>query len=283
MSAAGLMALAAGAAAVAGAWELLAAVERARAWAWIDAALRALRRAHGEGRPPTAPERRRLAALATGCLLGAGWIVGGAALALPAAVAGPALAAAVVRAGRRRYRARLAAGAAGAARALAASLAAGRSVRSAVAEAAAGLEGPVAHELRHAAAALAAGEPTDAALEALRRRAASPPWDALISGVLLQRDAGGDLAALLRDLAASLDAAERSERDALAATAQARFTAWLVAGLPALAAGLAELASPGFVAGLAGDPLSAALAVPALVLQAVALGAIRLIGRSALA
>ena len=38
--------------------------------------------------------------------------------------------------------------------------------------------------------------------------------------------------ALLRELAASGEAADRAERDARAATAQARFTAWLVLGLP---------------------------------------------------
>ena len=70
-------------------------------------------------------------------------------------------------------------------------------------------------------------------LERLRARAASPAWDTMVAGILLQRDAGGDLAALLRDLAASLEAAARAERDALAATAQARFTARLVARAPA--------------------------------------------------
>ena len=114
----------------------------------------------------------------------------------------------------------------------------------------------------------------------LRARAGSHAWDTLTAAVLLQRDAGGDLAALLRELAVSGEAAERAERDARAATAQARFTAWLVLGLPAAAACLAELAAPGFLATLAGNPLSAWLAGLGVLLQLVALACVRRLARS---
>ena len=57
--------------------------------------------------------------------------------------------------------------------------------------------------------ALSLGEPTDVALERFRARAAAPAYDTLVAAVMLQRDAGGDLAGLLRDLAASLEAASR--------------------------------------------------------------------------
>ena len=105
-------------------------------------------------------------------------------------------------------------------------------------------------------------------LERLRLRAGCRAWDTLIAAILLQRDAGGDLPALLRELAAALEAADRLERDARTATAQARFTAWLVVGLPVAAAALAELAAPGFLAALVAAPLPAALTVCALLLQA---------------
>lgn len=279
MTLAGLMAFAAGAVGVAGAWELLAAVERARAVAWLEAAVRPLARAQREGREPSAPERRRLGVLASGCLLVAGWIVAGPVIALPAAVVGPLAAAALVASRRRAYRARLAAGAAATARALAAALTAGRSVRGAVGEAARGLDGPAGHELRRTDAALVAGASTEAGLEALRARAGSRAWDTLVAAVLLQRDAGGDLPALLRDLATSQEAAARADHDARAVTAQARFTARLVAGLPAVALVLAELGSPGFLAGLVTKPLSAVLVMLAALLQLIALLAVRGIGR----
>ena len=110
-------------------------------------------------------------------------------------------------------------------------------------------------------------------------RAGCRAWDTLIAAILLQRDAGGDLPALLRELAAALEAADRLERDARTATAQARFTAWLVVGLPVAAAALAELAAPGFLAALVAAPLPAALTLCALLLQAVGLAAIHRIVR----
>jgi tight adherence protein B len=281
MSRAVLLAFAAGAAGLLGAWEALAAVERSQMAAGLGRALEPLVRAGREGRTPTRPERRRLALLATGALAAAGWLLGGPALGALAAVAGPALAIAAVKARRRRYAAELRSGAAGAARALADAIAAGHSVRGAIAAAAAGTTGAAGHELRAAARAAALGEPTPESLERLRRRAATPAWDAIVAGILLQRDAGGDLAGLLRDQADALETADRIEREARTATAQARFTARLVLVLPAGAAVLAELASPGLIAGLLAHPLSVWLVAMAAVLQAAAVLAVSRLGRAA--
>jgi tight adherence protein B len=269
----------AGAAGVLGVWEALAAVERSRAVAALERALEPLVRAGHEGRAPTGPEQRRLALLATGALAAGGWLVGGLALGALAAFIGPALVLAAVRARRRRYARSVGKGAAGAARALADAVGAGHSIRGAIAVAASGLDGAAGHGLRTTARALALGDPTADALEALRRRAADPAWDAIVAGILLQRDAGGDLAGLLRNQAAALEAAERIGRDARAATAQARFTARLVLLLPAGAAALAELAGPGLIAGLLDHPLSVWLVVMAAVLQATAILAVALLAR----
>ncbi len=113
----------------------------------------------------------------------------------------------------------------------------------------------------------------------LRRRSADPGWDTLVAAILLQRDAGGDLARLLRGLAERLEGARRAEADARSATAQARFTAWLVAALPAGAAVLAELGSPGSIASLIAEPLTAALLTASAVLQVTAILAVRRIAR----
>jgi tight adherence protein B len=279
MSHAVLLAFGAGAATVGAAWEALAAVERSRLGGALERALEPLARAGREGRAPTRPERRRLALLATGVLAAAGWLAGGPALGAVAAVAGPLLVVAAVRARRRRYARELRRGAAAAARALADAVSAGHSIRSAIAAAAHGIPGPAGHELRAAAQGIALGEPTVAVLERLRCRAAAPAWDTLVAGILLQRDAGGDLAGLLRDQAAALEATERTERDARAATAQARFTARLVLLMPAGAAVLAELASPGLLAGLVEHPLSGWLVGTAAVLQLLAVLAVSRLAR----
>jgi len=266
--------------AVLAAWELVAAIEPTRAAARIGGVLAPLVRAGSEGRSPSAREQQRLTLVAAAALAAAGWLVGGAGGGVVAAIAGPSVAVAAVRTRRRRYAAELTAGAAGVARALADGVGAGHSIRGAVTEAAGGVPGAAGRELRRVAASFALGEPTDPALEQLRRRACSPAWDTMVAGILLQRDAGGDLAGLLRDLAASLEAADRTDRDARTATAQARFTAWLVLALPIGAAGLAELAAPGFVTRLAGEPVAAALVLGAVLLEAVAMVAIRHIARS---
>jgi tight adherence protein B len=267
----------AGALGVLAAWEALAAVDQRLAARAVGRWFAPLR-AHGE---PSAVERRRLAAVAAGALCAAGWLVAGPLAALVLAAAGPWAAnrALAVRRGRRR--ADLAAAAPAVARALADALAGGHSVRGAIAAAAdgGGLDGAAGAELRAAAAALEAGAVTDDVLDALRRRAADPGWDTLVTAILLQRDAGGDLAQLLRGLAERLETARRAEADAHTATAQARFTAWLVAALPAGAAVLAELGSPGSVASLVAEPLTAALLAASAALQATAILAVRRIAR----
>jgi tight adherence protein B len=272
-----VLALAAGVVGVAAAWELIVACSSAGPSRSIARLIAPLRRAGAAGTEPTVAERRRLALLAAVAALAAGWLIAGRAAALVLAALGPPAVAAVVRARRRRWRSRLADQAAVVARAIGDALAGGHSVRGAIAAAAldGGIAAPAAAELRDAATALELGEATEIVLERLRRRAAAPAYDTLIAAILIQRDAGGDLARLLRDLAASLEAAGRAARDARAVTAQARFTGTLVAGLPAGAAALAELAQPGTLTGLLSAPLTATMVVTALILQLAGLATIR--------
>ena len=273
MSLAAVMAAVAAGAGVLAVWDLIAAIEGVAVSAGIARALAPLRRAGGEGREPTAPERRRLAALAAAVLLGAGWIVAGPLAGAVLATGGPWAVVAAVRARRRRWREALAQGAPAAARALADALAGGHSLRGALSAVAAdgGVPGPAGGELRAAARALALGEPTETVLARLRSRAGAGPWETLVAAMLLQREAGGDLAGLLRTTAGTLEDTVRLERDARTATAQARFTGTLVCALPLAVAGLAELARPGYLASLAGSPLTAWLAGCAIAFQLAAL------------
>lgn len=281
---AALLAAGSAACAVLAAWDALGAAEEARvaraAARWVARPLAVLR----SGREPTSPERRRLALLGTLSLAGAGWLVAGPIIAALLAAAGPWVARSALAARRRRRTAALVAGAAGVARTLADALTAGHSVRGALIEAAAAggsgaVPGPAGEELRAVGAALELGEPTETVLAGLAARARAPAYDVLVAAVLLQRDAGGNLAELLRSLAVALEERARVEADARSATAQARFTAMLVAGLPVAGAVLGELAQPGFLAGVAAEPLPAMLAGCALVLQVLALVLVRRIAR----
>ena len=262
MSVAVLLAGLAGACALLAAWEAIAAAEQERvlqsARRWCAPVLDVLR----SGREPTSPERRRLVALGTLSLLGAGWLLAGA--------VGRARARRRPRRGRRaRWCARagaaartaVAAGAPAIARALADALAGGHSVRGALAAAASdgAIAGPAGEEMRRVAAGLALGERTEDVLRALARARRRGPLDTLVAAVLLQRDAGGDLAALLRDLAAALEERGRVVADARSATAQARFTALLVTGLPVAGLALGEIVQPGFVFALVSAPITAVM------------------------
>jgi tight adherence protein B len=272
------MAGAAGALGVLAAWEALAAIDQRLAARALGRWLAPLRR---DGEPSSA-ERRRLAAVAAAALCAGGWLLLGPLAALILGAAGPWAANRALAARRARRRARLAAAAPAVARAVADALTAGHSVRGALGAAATtgGLDGPAAAELSAASAALDAGASTDDVLDRLRRRARDPGWDTLVAAILLQRDAGGDLALLLRGLAERVEEAQRANADARSATAQARFTAWLVASLPAGAAVLAELGSPGYLASLAREPLTGALLAASLTLQLLAVVAIRRIART---
>lgn len=246
---------------------------------WVRLALEPLRRAGREGYAPSAPERRRLAALAAAAAVGGGWMLGGTAVALPLAVAGPALAAGAISRRRRRWRRAVERALPEVAAAVADSLTAGRSLRASLPAAAAYLDGPAAAELARLAAELDLGAPTGAAVAAWRRRMRSPRVDAFAAALLSQRLAGGDLAGLLRRFAAGAAERDRVVEDARAATAQARFTGLLVVAMPSGGALFAELVQPGFLGRLLASPPSAALLALAAALQAAGFLAIGRLAR----
>ena len=255
-----------------------AIASRGPGWLRVIAELAAaVVRAGREGRDPGAPERRRLLLGVTFVAFAGGVVTFGPLAGIGLAAAGPFAVGRVLAERRRRYRAAVESGVPEMAMAIADALSGGCSLRSAIGEAAGGLGGAAGglggaagHELRRTAAELAAGAPTDDALEAMRRRARSPGMDTLVAACLLQRRAGGDLARLLRDSARALEDQARLGDEVRAATAQARFTALIVVLLPLGGALLAELASPGWFAGLWSSFLTAWLVGIALVLQAAA-------------
>jgi tight adherence protein B len=214
-------------------------------------------------------------------LLAGGWLLAGPVVGLGAAGAGPWLLRRLVAARRARWRAELGRGAPAAARAVADALAGGHAIRGAIAVAAAGggIAGAAGAELRDAARAFELGERTEAVLERLRLRAMDARWDTIVAAVMLQRDAGGDLARLLRTIAESQEDAARVEADARSLTAQARFTAGLVTLLPVAAAALTELALPGYVLSLVRAPLTALLVAVAVGCQVIAGVLVRRIAR----
>lgn len=267
-----LGASAGGLAALAAREALLATPAAAR---WLRLALEPLRRAGAEGYLPSTAERRRLGLLGIAAAMLAGWLLGGTAVAVPLAVAGPALATTAVSNRRRRYRRRVERALPDVSIAVADSLTAGRSLRAALGDATTSLHGPAAVELSRLAAEFELGAPTSDAVEGWRVRMRSARVDAFAAALLSQRLAGGDLAGLLRRFADGAAERDRVVEDARSATAQARFTGLLVVAMPTGGALFAELLQPGFVAHLLAAPTSAALLLFAAVLQAAGFVAIR--------
>jgi tight adherence protein B len=246
---------------------------------WLRLALEPLRRAGREGYAPSTGERRRLAALGTGAVVVAGWLLAGMALALPLSLAGPALAGWAVASRRRRYRAAVERALPAVAIAVADALGAGRSLRASLPAAAASLDGPAAAELTRLGAELELGAATGEAVEGWRWRMRSRRVDAFAAALLSQQLAGGDLAGLLRRFADGAAERDRAAEEARSATAQARFTGLLVVAMPSGAALFAELIQPGFVAGLLGSPPAAVLLTLAAALQIGGFVAIRRLAR----
>ncbi len=242
-------------------------------------AAEALLRLGREGREPGAVERRQLlacgavAAFSVGALLASP--LAGAVLALGA----PLVVSRALRARRLAYRRAVDRDAPAIASAIADGLSVGGSLRGALVDAPRTLGGAGGAELRRVGAELAAGQPTDEALESLRLRSMSSAVDAIVAAALVQRRSGGNLALLLRRLARAFEDQQRLADEVRVATAQARFTGLLVVVLPLGGGLLAELASPGLVAGIAGSALTAWLLVLAIGLQVAAAVLIRRLGR----
>lgn len=281
MNPAGLLPLGLGA--LAGWFALMAVREMAGGFdaplAWLGRALDPLRRAGSEGYLPSSSERMRLAALAGFFAVIAGWFVAGLTVAAVLAALAPSLAGAVVARRRRRYRRAVESAVPDVARAIADCLSAGHSPRGAMMAAASSLDGPAVAEFTRLRTDLELGLPTAGAVDLLAARFGSARIDSFAAAVNSQRVAGGDLAALLRRFAEGAAERDRVAEDARSATAQARFTGYLVVAMPAGAALFTELIRPGFLASLAASGPALAVLAVSLLMQAFGFVAISKLAR----
>lgn len=175
----------------------------------------------------------------------------------------------------RRYMRRVADAMPAVAQMLAGAVAAGLSLRQALIRAARDTPDPLGAELRQASSEMELGARVDDALAAMAARLPDPDLGLLVTAILVQRRTGGDLARALRDMSGRLEERARLARELRGATAQARATAWMVAALPVMGAGLAEAASPGLIARTASSPAGIAVLVASVGLQALGIVIIR--------
>jgi tight adherence protein B len=248
---------------------------------WLRISMAPLGRASREGYAPSADEQRRLAMLGSGAIAAIALLIAGPGPPAVAAAAGPWCVGVLVARRRERYRRVVERSVPDVAAAIADAISGGHSVRGALAAAAGSLEGPSSAELARVAADLELGSSTADALAAMRARLRSERVDSLATALLSQQVAGGDVAALMRRLAAAAADRDRVDDEARAATTQARFTGLLVVALPAGAALFAELLQPGFVSRVVSEPASAAMLVAAGGLQLLGFALIRRLGTPA--
>jgi tight adherence protein B len=247
--------------------------------AWMREALNPLRRAGREGYVPSVEEQRRLALLGGGGIAAGAVVITGIGPLAVAAAAGPWFVGAVVARRGERYRRTVERSVPDVAAAIADAISGGHSVRGALASAAESLEGPPAAELARVSADLELGASTADALGAMRGRLRSDRVDSLSTALVSQQVSGGDVAALMRRLAAAAAERDRVDDEARAATTQARFTGLLVVALPAGAAIFAELLQPGFISRVLSEPASAAMLLAAAGLQVMGFALIRRLGK----
>ena len=144
---------------------------------------------------------------------------------------------------------------------LSAHVRAGRALAQGVGEVAGDMPEPICGSMREAAEAIAVGTSPGEALGAL---AGGDDGALLAAAITVQARAGGDLAALLDDLADALVEREAQRRLAAGITAQARATARMVACMPLAALAGLWLLDGGALHGLLTAPLGwAALTVSA--------------------
>ena len=201
-------------------------------------------------------------------------------LALVAVAAAGGVAWAFVSSADRRYLRRLSGQLPVVAQQLANAIGAGLSLRQAIARAAVDAPEPAATELRRLTIDLDFGARIDSALEAMVERLPDPGLRTMVIAVLVQRVVGGNLSQALTDLSHRLEERGALEREARSATAQARMSAWLVAGLPMAGGVLVEVTAPGTLARTLGQGPGLTLVLVATALQIVGVMMIRrIVGR----
>ncbi len=230
---------------------------------WFEPFLRTV----DEGHVPNLRERLGLACFFGLIAVIAGWTLGGPVVAGTLAGAVPIVVGWLIARATVRYRLAVDRGLPEAARALADSLTAGQSPRGALATLAQGLEGEVAFELSLIARDLGMGLSTSEALSRMTRRVGTVRIDSFAGAVTSLSFSGGDLAGLLRRFADGAVERDRMTDEARTATAQARFTGFLVAALPVGAGAFIQLTGADLLSSIGDSGIALSLLVASLLFQ----------------
>ena len=94
------------------------------------------------------------------------------------------------------------------------------------------MEPPMSSEFERVTTDVAMGVTLEDALEQMNKRVGSADFDLVVTAVLIQREIGGNLAQILDSISNTINERIRMKREINALTAQGRFSAWVLMGLP---------------------------------------------------
>jgi tight adherence protein B len=100
------------------------------------------------------------------------------------------------------------------------------------------LPAPISVEFARAQREMNLGLTVDDALQNMARRMQSPDFDLAVSGILINRQVGGNLAELLDQVSATIRERVKLKNFIRVLTAQQRLSAWIVMAVPPLLAGI---------------------------------------------
>lgn len=134
------------------------------------------------------------------------------------------------------------------------SLRAGHPFTAALALAAGELSDPMGSELGITADEMTYGMDLQDALNNLRQRVNVPDLDYLIVSVVVQRQTGGNLAEILKNLSSVIRDRFRMKKKVRALSAEGRLSAWVISIMPFFVGGALRLIKPDYYSKYAGDP-----------------------------
>jgi tight adherence protein B len=152
---------------------------------------------------------------------------------------------------------------------------AGLAMRTAIGMAAGELDDPAGTELRLVSEELAVGQTTEGALSNLERRMPSRDVGVLVSTLVIQQRAGGDIVSALAEMARTLEKRKELRREVRSILAGSVFTGYLVAGMGMFAVIILNSIKGGVIERMASQPLGQTVLLAAGALYAFAFFLIR--------
>lgn len=134
---------------------------------------------------------------------------------------------------------------------------------------------PIAGEFAHAFAQHSLGISMDKVLKDMTKRVDSTDFAFFITAVLIQRQTGGDLSEVLKNISGMIRQRIRLQQQVKAKTAEGRFTGYILTAFPAVMFVVMHLIKPDYASKLTDDPMGQKMLMVAFVLQVMGLWCIK--------